>query len=50
MTNMLDFGIVANKFRLQSSYYIYFWINNFEKAMGLIVPLLFLYKNRFGIK
>ena len=39
MAKALDCGIVVSEFKLQSRYYIHFWINNLGKGMNpLIVP------------
>ena len=56
MAKVLDYVLYVSKFKLQSRYY--FQTNNFGKgmnpyiptAMGLIVSLLFFYKDGFGIK
>ena len=52
MVNVLDCDIVKRELKLQS--YSYFQTNMLEKgipyAMGNIVPLLFFYKDGFGIK
>ena len=53
----MDCGIVVSEFKLQSCYYVHFWINTLRKgmdplilpAMGEIVPL-FIYKDGFNIK
>ncbi len=58
MVKAMDCGIVAREFVLQSRYYVHFRANTLGKgtnplilpAMGKIVPLLFFYKNGFGIK
>ena len=57
MANVLDCDIVSD-FKLQLQNYIHFRTNTLEKginsfitpAIGWIVPLLFFYKNDFGIK
>ena len=54
----LDCKILVSDFELQSRYYVHFWTNALEKGMnhvippsiGLIVPLLFFYKDGFGIE
>ena len=58
MANELDCNIIFCKFKFQSHYYIHFQTNTFRKnlnplylpAMYQIVPLMFLYKDGFGIK
>ena len=57
MVEVLDFGLEVNEFKLQSYYYIKFWIkigkamNSFILlALGGIVSLLFFYKDGFDIK
>ena len=54
----MDCRIVVSEFELQSHYYVHFRTNTLWKvmnplilpAMGYIVPLLFIYKDGFGIK
>ena len=58
MANVLECDIVVSKFELQLHYYVHFRTNTFGKGMnpliplvmGLVVPLLFFYKDGFGIK
>ena len=58
MANILDYDIIANKFKFQACYGIHFWTNPLVKymnpldspAMVSIVPLQFYYKDGFGIK
>ncbi len=59
MANVLDCGFKISELELHSSYYVPFRPKNFAKgknplspspAMDEIVPLLFLYKDGFGIK
>ena len=58
VVNVLDCDIFVNKFKLQSCYCIHFQTNALGKGvnplilpvMGWIVPLLFFYKDTFGIK
>ena len=58
MVNVSDCDIVVCKFELPSYFYVHFWNNTHGKAMnpivssavGWIVPLLFYYKDGFGIK
>ena len=58
MVKTLDSIIVVTEFKLQSSYYVHFRTNTFEKGMkplilptlGCIVSQLFFYKDGFGIK
>ena len=56
--NRLDCNIIVSKFKLQSHYYVHFRTNTVRKgmkpfislAMGWIIPLLFFYKDGFGIE
>ena len=32
-------SLKVSKFQLQSSYYIYFWTNTFEKGMNSLIPI-----------
>ena len=58
MVKAMDCGIVVSEFELQSRYFVHFRANTLGKgmnpiilpAMGWIVPLLFFYKDGFGIK
>ena len=58
MANVLNCNIIAYEFEFQPYYDIHFWTNTFEKgmdpliisAMGLIVPLLFFFKDSLGIR
>ena len=58
MAKVLDCGLKVSNFERQLCYYIPFLTNTLEKgmntliplAMGKIVPLLFFYKDGFGIK
>ena len=56
--NVLECDIVVTKFKFQSQFSVHFRANIFgngmnpfiRQAMGGIVPLLFFYKDLFGIK
>ena len=58
MASVLDCNIAESKFKLQLHFYIHFWTNILEKSMDSLsshpsyglVPLLFFYKDDFGIK
>ena len=58
MAKVLDCSVEVCEFELQLRYYIHFWNNALGKdisllippAMGSIVPLLFFYRDGFGIK
>ena len=59
MANVLGSGLKVNEFKLQSPCYVYFQISSgkvwpflslLPTAIGLIVSLLFLYMDSFGIK
>ena len=58
MVKVTDCGIVVSEFEFQSHYYVHFRTNTLGKgmnplilpAMGQRVPLLFFYKDGFGIK
>ena len=58
LANLLICDIVVSEFDLQSRYCAYFWTNAILKgmnrfiltAMSQVVPLLFFYKDGFGIK
>ena len=58
MVNVLNCDLKVGELKFQLSYCIHFWTNTLGKdinlfifqAMGLIVPLLFFYKDNFGIK
>ena len=58
VANVLDWDIAGSEFKLQSRYFITFWINTIGKSknslipltMGLIVPLMSFYKNGIKIK
>ena len=58
MVKAMDCRIIVSEFVLKSCYYVHFRANTLGKgikplilpAMGQIVPLLFFWKNNFGIK
>ena len=58
VVNVQDCDIVGREFDLPPLYYVHFRINTFGKgyipsfplAIGLILPLIFFYKDDFGIK
>ena len=58
VANVLGCDIVVSEFKLQSIYDVHFWTSTLTKGMnslipqaiGLIVKLLFFYKDGFGIK
>ena len=56
LANLLDCDIVVSEFELQLRYYVHFWTLRegmdplITPVMGQILPLLFFYKDGFGIK
>ena len=56
--SVVGYDIIPSEFKLQPLYYLHIWINTLGKGMnplilpaiGKIVPLLFFYKDDFGIK
>ena len=58
VANVMDCNLIVSEFELQLFYYIHYRTNTLGKymnsivppTMGQIVPLLFFYKDGFGIK
>ena len=52
MVKVLDCCFEVSKFKLQSSYYVYFQTEIFEQGLKLLYQMISLlfYKNVFGIK
>ena len=38
VANELDCNIIVNEFKLQLSYYVYFWTNTLGKSMNSLIP------------
>ena len=55
MVKAMDYGLVVTEFELQSRNYVHFRTNTHGKSMNPFppsygLPLLFFWKDRFGIK